>query len=419
MPTGTARLPAPTRPVPNVVRRGGEAELRARDAEAERGALVEVRQQLGRPDERGARIARPLRERLARLERAVRDGAVAPERRRNLLGGPGGDPQRLATARIDGPDVEAAAGERACGVSEEAPVATPCGHGDDLVAARQPPQATTVATDDVEARRTPAAVLPDESDSAPVGRPVRFGVGPVSRNRAVTDIEIAVARGDDELRQSPRGLRVPVPGDAGKQRQRRQGRCDQEKPSSARHAAVWCPTGADGRPVPPPNAAAPSARVATGPTQTSSPSKSRNHSSSERVGERRRELCGELLLRRGVEVALRELRPADHLAEPDEELGLERADRQVPAIGGRVDPVAGEATREEARLRVAAEPVRDELVRAVRHRDVSRAPRPVRSRSSTAASTSTTAPSAPAARSAGCSGGSPGAVSSSTPAQPR
>ena len=61
--------------------------------------------------------------------------------------------------------------------------------------------------------------------------------------------------------------------------------------------------------------------------------------------------------------------PADQLAEPEEELRLERADGQLAPVGGRVDPVAGEAAGQEARERIAAEPVRDEPVRAVRHRD--------------------------------------------------
>ena len=87
------------------------------------------------------------------------------------------------------------------------------------------------------------------------------------------------------------------------------------------------------------------------------------------MAKRRRELRGELLLPVGLEVPLRQLRAADHLAEPEEELRLERADREPAAVGGLVDPVAGEAAGEEARQRVAAEPVRDEPVGAVRHRD--------------------------------------------------
>ena len=52
-----------------------------------------------------------------------------------------------------------------------------------------------------------------------------------------------------------------------------------------------------------------------------------------------------------------------------EELRLERADREVAPVRRRVDAVAGEAAGEDARHRLAAEAVRDEVVRAVRHRD--------------------------------------------------
>ena len=92
------------------------------------------------------------------------------------------------------------------------------------------------------------------------------------------------------------------------------------------------------------------------------------------LGERPRledggELGCELLLPLGIELASGELGPLDQLAQPPEELRLERPDRQVPSVCGRVDPVAGEAAREEARERITAQPVRDEAVRAVRHRD--------------------------------------------------
>ena len=298
-----------------------------------------------------------------------RDLAVARERGSDLLGGAGDDPPRLAARRVDRPDVEAAAGERARGVGEQEPVAAPGGHRDDLVATRQPLQAAAVAADDVEAGRALAAVLADEGDPAPVGRPVRLGVGPVRRDRALADVEVAVARGDDELREAAGGCRVSVPGQAGKQRQRRERHCDQEKPSSARHASVCCPTGADGRPVPSPNASRALGERGHRPDADVLAVEELQPVVERAGGERRRELRAELLLRLGVEVALRELRAADHLAEPDEELRLERADGEPAAVGGRVDPVAGEAAREEARQRIAAEPVRDEPVGAVSHRD--------------------------------------------------
>ena len=81
------------------------------------------------------------------------------------------------------------------------------------------------------------------------------------------------------------------------------------------------------------------------------------------------ELGGERVLSIWVELARGELGPLDQLAQPREELRLERPHRQMPSVGGRVDPVAGEAAGEEARERITAQPVRDEAVRAVRHRD--------------------------------------------------
>ena len=82
---------------------------------------------------------------------------------------------------------------------------------------------------------------------------------------------------------------------------------------------------------------------------------------------------GAELLREGrlgihLEVQLDEVGPTDHLTEPDEELRLERGDREVAAVGGGVDPVAGEAAGQELRQRLAAESVGDEPVRAVGHR---------------------------------------------------
>ena len=85
--------------------------------------------------------------------------------------------------------------------------------------------------------------------------------------------------------------------------------------------------------------------------------------------EDRGELGCERLLAARVELARGELGPPDELAEPREELRLQRADGEVAPVGGLVDAVAGEPAREKARQRVAAQPVRDEPVRAVRHRD--------------------------------------------------
>ena len=81
-----------------------------------------------------------------------------------------------------------------------------------------------------------------------------------------------------------------------------------------------------------------------------------------------RELACERLLILGV-LPVRELRPLDELAEPPEELRLERPDRDEAPVRRPVDPVAGEPAGEESRDGVPAEPVRDEVVRAVRHRD--------------------------------------------------
>ena len=56
-----------------------------------------------------------------------------------------------------------------------------------------------------------------------------------------------------------------------------------------------------------------------------------------------------------------EFRPVEEHTQPLKELRLERADREVPSVGARVDRVAGEAVREHRRSR-------SELERAVRHR---------------------------------------------------
>jgi TetR/AcrR family transcriptional regulator, fatty acid metabolism regulator protein len=71
----------------------------------------------------------------------------------------------------------------------------------------------------------------------------------------------------------------------------------------------------------------------------------------------------------GRVLARSELGPAEELAGSDEEVRLERGERQEAPVGGRVRRVAGEAAGEQTRERVAAEPVCDEVVRAVCHRD--------------------------------------------------
>ena len=149
-----------------------------------------------------------------------------------------------------------------------------------------------------------------------------------------------------------------------------------------------------------PNSAAASARVQTGPTQTSSSPKCSSQSARVRVAKHRCELRRERLLV-VVVLALAEIATLDELAEPPEELRLERADREVAAVGRFVDAVAGEPAREHPWDGLAAEPVGDEVVGAVRHRDDD--PRALarfaRARGAPA-STCVTAPSAPAARSA-------------------
>ena len=87
------------------------------------------------------------------------------------------------------------------------------------------------------------------------------------------------------------------------------------------------------------------------------------------VGQRAR---AEQLLELGklrLERAAGQVGPLEQLAEPLPELGLERGHRQEPAVRRLVDPVAGDTAGEQARHRVAGQAVRDEAVRAVRHRD--------------------------------------------------
>ena len=305
------------------------------------------------------------------VERADRDLAGAREGRRDLLRRPARRRSlRRAAVERDRPDVEAAARERARGVGEQAAVAAPGRHRDDLVAAGQPLQAAAVAPDHVEARGALAGVLADERDPAPVGRPVRVAVAAAARHLPLADVEVAVAHRDDGVRQArapprpPRSRRRPRAGAAAPARPRsggvelgppcrrmlpdpggRQRGCRRRTPSPPRRASR------PGRRRRPRRRRARARRRAAGRAKTAASSAASSSCAS------------------GDELALGQLGPPDQLAEPDEELRLERADGQVAAVGGLVDPVAGEPAGEEARQRVAAEPVRDEAVRAVRHRD--------------------------------------------------
>jgi hypothetical protein len=68
-------------------------------------------------------------------------------------------------------------------------------------------------------------------------------------------------------------------------------------------------------------------------------------------------------------LASRELRQPDELAEPLPELRLERGDRQEAPVSGRVDAIAGDASREQPRHLLTVDAVRDQILRAVRHRN--------------------------------------------------
>ena len=116
-----------------------------------------------------------------------------------------------------------------------------------------------------------------------------------------------------------------------------------------------------------PSSAAASSRVKTGPTQTSSSPKCASHASRERLAKIAASSSASACLVLVV-LAVGELRAAEKLGETAEELGLERADGEVASVGGRVDAVAGETARQESRDGLAAEPVCDEVVRAMRHR---------------------------------------------------
>ena len=110
-----------------------------------------------------------------------------------------------------------------------------------------------------------------------------------------------------------------------------------------------------------------SARVATGPTMTSSPSKSSSQSGQRPRAKDLGELGGQRFLVLLV-VTVDEVGPFDQLAEPLPELRLDGSDGEEAAVGGLVRAVAREPAGERA-LRLAVQPVRCESVRVVRHRD--------------------------------------------------
>ena len=70
-----------------------------------------------------------------------------------------------------------------------------------------------------------------------------------------------------------------------------------------------------------------------------------------------------------VVLEVREVGAIEELAQPPEELRLERADREVSTVLRRVDPVAREPAGEHAWDGLASDPVRNEVVGAVRHGD--------------------------------------------------
>ena len=89
-----------------------------------------------------------------------------------------------------------------------------------------------------------------------------------------------------------------------------------------------------------------------------------------------RERVAELVLGGRVVLPLDKILAPDELAQAAEELLLERADGEPPAVGGRVDPVAGGAAGEQARHWVSVHAVRREAVGAVSHRELDPATAP-------------------------------------------
>ena len=70
-------------------------------------------------------------------------------------------------------------------------------------------------------------------------------------------------------------------------------------------------------------------------------------------------------------LAICEVGPLEQLAQPAEELRLEGTHREVAAVGGLVDAVAGEAAREEPLDRLPVEAMGDQVVSPVRMRAAS------------------------------------------------
>ncbi len=84
-------------------------------------------------------------------------------------------------------------------------------------------------------------------------------------------------------------------------------------------------------------------------------------------GSARPGLVCQLALGIGVELALRELRSLEQLAEALEELFLQRREGQVATVGGLVDAVGGEPAGQEPRDGITAQAVGGEMMRTVRH----------------------------------------------------
>ncbi len=246
----------------------------------------------------------------ARLERAARPGGVrrpSRARRRRLRGLEGARARRSRTRRSSRP--------RSARLGVEPAEAAMVGDSDE---------------DDIEGARA----LGMTRDPARPRRPAPGGAGPHRRTAALpaalgfrrTDSGEAVLCG---WHAAGRALAALSAG-----------------PASRRHASVWAPSGASS-PCAGGDAEVRSRlrRVATGPTQTSSPSQRL-----EPLGQR--PACAKTAASSAasascvvVVLAGGELGPPDELAQPDEELRLERGDRQPASVGRLVDPVARQRRR--------------------------------------------------------------------------
>ena len=186
---------------------------------------------------------------------------------------------------------------------------------------------------------------------------------------------------------------------------------------SARHAAVWCPSGTSSSGSGCPKATAASARVATGPTQTSSPSNSASHAASVRAPNAAASSPASASWSSPYCSSASSGR-ARRSHSPGEELRLQGSQREVAAVRGRVHPIAREPARQQPVAWIATQPMGDECVAPVGHRDtqpraLARAGPPDERREHLGHGAEP-----PAARSAMGSGGHDG-TSSSAPAQPR